>query len=196
MASTSKSTDQLLEELEDQRRERDLALQVDRATGDARADVITSSLRTLEQSLNAAKQARGEPPVEIVGSGSDVDESIKDDIESLAGQLDLAPAAVTATLGVRLWREGEMDKARPLLEAAAEGGDALGAGTLGLLLEQRGEIEGALHWLGEAADKGDQQARYNLARMLVDLGQPERAIPLLIDNPDPRAAELLAQLRA
>jgi hypothetical protein len=32
--------------------------------------------------------------------------------------------------------------------------------------------------------------------MLADRGQVEQAIPLLIDNPDPRAADLLARLRS
>ena len=196
MVSASKSIDELLKELEGERRERNRASGVDRATDDARAGVIASSLRSLEQSLNAAKRARGEPPVEIVGSGSDVDEPLKDDIESLAGQLDLDPAAVTATLGVRLWEVGEKEKARPLLEAAAEAGDMMAAGTLGLLLEERGEIERARDWLSKAAESGDPQARYNLARIIAGSGESEQAVQLLLGNPDPKAAELLARLRS
>jgi tetratricopeptide (TPR) repeat protein len=195
MASVSKSIDDILVELEG-RRNRERSSQVDQATGDARTDVITSSLRSLEQSLNAAKHARGEPPIQIVPSASEVDEPLREDIESVAGQLDLDPAAVTATLGVRLWNEGKKEQARPLLEAAAEGGDAMGAGTLGLLLKERGETERALEYLERAAKDGDNQARYNLALMLADRGQVEQAIPLLIDNPDPRAADLLARLRS
>ncbi|MGA2455036.1 MAG: tetratricopeptide repeat protein [Solirubrobacteraceae bacterium] len=196
MASASKGIDQILQELEDERSERDRPLRVDSATDYARADVITSSLRSLEQSLNAVKRARGEPPVEIVGSGSDVEESVKEDIASLAGQLDLPPAAVTATLGVRLWEKGEAEKARPLLEAAADADDPMAAGTLGLLLEKAGETGRALDSLEKAAKSGDPQARYTYARVLADNGQAEKAIPLLIDNPDVLAPGLLARLRS
>jgi hypothetical protein len=77
MASASKGIDQILQELEDERRNRDRPLRVDSPTDDARADVITSSLRSLEQSLNTLKRGRGEPPIEIVRSGSDVEESVK-----------------------------------------------------------------------------------------------------------------------
>jgi tetratricopeptide (TPR) repeat protein len=118
------------------------------------------------------------------------------EVEQLAAELNLSPAAVAATLGVRLHNAGRNAEARFLLEAAADRGDAMAANTLGLIMEEQGDPDEARRRFRESADKGDNQARYNLGRMLSDDGDYEQAETVLSQSTDPEAIRLLAKIRA
>jgi tetratricopeptide (TPR) repeat protein len=131
---------------------------------------VADALARVEKSLNEVKRSRGEGTVELLGP------------------------AMMANRGVELRMQGRQAEARPLLQAAAEGGDPMGAGTFGLVLKEEGNREGALHWFRVAAEAGDDQARYNLGHMLADEGKIEEAKTWLKRSRDPWAAELLATL--
>ena len=161
-----------------------------------RDDVVTSALRRVEKSVNAVKLARGEEPVRIVDAGREMDESLQAEMERTIAEEELSPAAVAATLGLRLRDRGRIEEARDLFAAAAEEGDAMAAQTLGQVLEDQGLNEEALKWHQFAAEKGDHQARYNLGRMLYERGQVEAALGWLRRSKDPRAADMLQTIES
>lgn len=161
-----------------------------------RDDAVTSALRRVEKSVNAVKLARGEEPVQIVDSGRGIDESLRAEMERTIAEKDLDPAAVAATLGLRLRDRGRIEEARALFTAAAEQGDVMAAQTLAQVLEDQGLDEEALNWHRFAADKGDHQARYNLGRMLYERGEVEAAIGWLRRSEDPKAADMLQDIES
>jgi TPR repeat protein len=131
---------------------------------------VADALARVEKSLNEVRRSRGEGTVELLGP------------------------TMLANRGVELRMQGRNAEARPLLEAAAKGGDPMGAGTFGLVLKEEGDPQGAVQWFRVAAEAGDDQARYNLGRVLVDEGRLEEAKAWLSRSRDPWAAELLATL--
>src|ERR1700686_2592087 len=72
------------------------------AQTESRPDAVTDALRKVEESVNQVKRSRGEEAVELVSSEGAIEAATREEVERMARELDLDPAAVTATLGLRL----------------------------------------------------------------------------------------------
>jgi hypothetical protein len=157
-------------------------------------ELVDRAVVTLIDSLNEAKRSRNEEQVPPVKLDGETDPSIRESVGQLASERGLSAEAVAATLGVRLRDAGQLDKAQPLLEAAADAGDAMAANTLGLVLEEQGRVEEARRRFSESAERADDQGRYNYGRLLARDGRNEEAANWLSRSSDPLAVELLQQI--
>jgi tetratricopeptide (TPR) repeat protein len=114
---------------------------------------------------------------------------------------DLGDPVGKASLGAVLFDVGDLDEARPLLEAAVASGNPravpLAQANLGAVLAGLGEPKKARPLLEAAVASGDAgvvpMAQANLGGWLNSVGEPEKARPLLeaaVASGDPRAVPL------
>lgn len=157
---------------------------------------IVKALLELQDSANETRRNRGEVELDLMGPYHQVDVATRGSVEQLAATLNLDAAAVAATLGVRLREARRSAEAQPLLEAAADEGDAIAANTLGLIFEEQRKPDEARRRFRESAEKGDHQGRYNLGRVLWQDGEHAEAERWLQASEDPLAAEFLSRAKA
>ena len=67
-----------------------------------------------------------------------------------------------SNLGVLCWQQGDVDRARRLLEEAHGKGDGGATFNLGVLCQQQGDVDRARRLYEEAHGKGHVQATFNL----------------------------------
>ena len=153
------------------RRAEELGATSDRLMGDALARVGAwdAAIPRLERVLAAREPQWENAAYRLAEYAIDVENRMGDDVLELVGLIiDRVPGAVILSADI-LWRRGDIDDARRLLEDHVESNELV-PGALGdLLREAFGDTEGAERAYTAAADTGDAGAAYRLGMMLADI---------------------------